>query len=297
MTIWAQGDDLYCQGRLSAGDFSIAGDVSSQFVSGLLLALPLLAGRSTLTLTSPPESAPYIAMTEGVLSAAGVACSRSEDRYEFSGRQRYALPACQTVEGDWSAAAVFLCAGALSRSGVTVKGLSLPTAQGDSVVLSLLRSMGAQVSVSSGGVAVRAGALRGIPVDARSMPDLIPPLCVLAAVAEGHTYIQNARRLRLKESDRLAGLASLLAVLGGRVQETPDGLVICGVPRLQGGAIDPLGDHRLAMAAALAALAADAPVTVSGSQCVQKSYPAFWDDFNSLKGETPCPAPSEAPSV
>ena len=297
MTIWAQGDDLYCQGRLSAGDFSLAGDVSSQFVSGLLLALPLLAGRSTLTLTSPPESAPYIAMTEGVLSAAGVSYSRSGDRYEISGRQRYALPACQTVEGDWSAAAVFLCAGALSRGGVTVKGLPLPTAQGDSAVLSLLRSMGAQVSVSSGGVTVRAGALRGIPVDARSMPDLIPPLCVLAAVAEGHTYIQNARRLRLKESDRLAGLASLLAVLGGRVQETPDGLVICGVPRLRGGAIDPLGDHRLAMAAALAALAADAPVTVSGSQCVQKSYPAFWDDFNSLKGETPCPAPSEASSV
>ena len=297
MTIWAQGDDLYCQGRLSAGDFSLAGDVSSQFVSGLLLALPRLAGRSTLTLTSPPESAPYIAMTEGVLSAAGVKFDIHENRYEIFGEQTYALPARLTVEGDWSAAAVFLCAGALSQTGATVEGLPFPTNQGDSAVLSLLRSMGAQVSVSSGGVTVRAGALRGITVDARPIPDLIPPLCVLAAVAEGHTYIQNARRLRLKESDRLAGITSLLTALGGRVQEEQDGLVICGVPRLRGGTVDPLGDHRLAMAAALASVAADAPVTVLGSQCVQKSYPAFWDDFNSLKGEAPCPAPSEAPSV
>lgn len=297
MHIREQGDDLYCSGHLTPGAYTLPGDVSSQFVSGLLLALPLLPGDSTLTLTTEAESAPYLAMTEEVLTEAGICLHRQGRRYGIPGGQRPCLPASLSVEGDWSGAAFFLCAGALSREGITVEGLSLPTRQGDSAIVDLLARMGAQLQWSGSSLTVRKGQLHGICADARPIPDLIPPLCVLAAAAEGETHIRNARRLRLKESDRLAGIASLLAALGGRVTERADGLTIRGMPHLTGGCADPRGDHRLAMAAALAALAADAPVTVSGSQCIAKSYPAFWDDFYSLRGETPCPAASGKSSV
>ena len=297
MQLREQGGDLYCTGRLTPSAYALPGNVSSQFVSGLLLALPLLPGDSTLTLTTEAESAPYIAMTEAVLAEAGISLHREGRRYEIPGRQQFRLPAALCIEGDWSGAAFFLCAGALSREGIAVEGLSLPTRQGDSAIVGLLAQMGAQVTLSPGCITVRRGQLKGLCVDARPIPDLIPPLCVLAAAAEGETHIRNARRLRLKESDRLAGIVSLLTSLGGRVTESADGLSICGVPHLAGGCADPLGDHRLAMSAALAALAAEAPVTVPGSQCIAKSYPTFWDDFNSLRGETPCPAASEQSSV
>ena len=293
----ADGCDLYCWGQLRSGNYVLPGDVSSQFVSALLLALPLLPGDSTLTLTSPPESAPYIAMTQEVLAAAGISLRRVGHSYLISGGQRYQLSAELTVEGDWSSAAFFLCAGALSREGITVEGLSLSTRQGDSAILPLLRQMGAEVDISPGCVTVRKGRLRAADIDARPIPDLIPPLSILAATAEGESHIQNARRLRYKESDRLRGIASLLASLGGCVSLLEDGLTIRGVSPLRGGTVDPMGDHRLAMSAALAALAADAPVTVRGADCAGKSYPTFWADFQSLKGETPCPAPSETPSV
>ena len=297
MSATADGCDLHCQGQLRSGDYVLPGDVSSQFVSALLLALPLLSGDSTLTLTSAPESAPYIAMTEEVLAAAGISLYRTGSRYRIPGGQRYRLPSPLTVEGDWSSAAFFLCAGAMSREGITVDGLSLPTRQGDSALLPLLRQMGAEVNLSSGCITVRKGRLRATDIDARPIPDLIPPLSVLAAAAEGESHIQNARRLRYKESDRLQGIAELLNSLGGCLTVDGDGMLIHGVSHLRGGTVDPMGDHRLAMSAALAALSADAPVTVRDADCVSKSYPAFWADFQSLKGEAPCPAPSETPSV
>lgn len=297
MSATADGCDLHCQGQLRSGDYVLPGDVSSQFVSALLLALPLLPGDSTLTLTSAPESAPYIAMTEEVLAAAGISLYRTGSRYRIPGGQRYRLSSHLTVEGDWSSAAFFLCAGAMSREGIAVDGLSLPTRQGDSALLPLLRQMGAEVNLSSGCITVRKGRLRATDIDARPIPDLIPPLSVLAAAAEGGSHIQNARRLRYKESDRLQGIAELLNSLGGCLTVDGDSLLIHGVSHLRGGTVDPMGDHRLAMSAALAALSADAPVTVRDADCVSKSYPAFWADFQSLKGEAPCPAPSETPSV
>lgn len=282
MTIRSQGDALSVKGQLAPGGYALPGHISSQFISGLLLSLPLLPGHSTLTLTSPPQSAPYIALTEQILRRAGIRLMRHENKYEIPGGQVYALPSPQTVEGDWSAAAPFLCAGALNPRGVTVSGLTLPSLQGDSVLPALLQKMGARVEVSRDGVTVRAGSLRPITVDAGPVPDLIPPLCALCAVAEGESRIQNARRLRYKESDRLQGVAELLNALGGNIQIDGDDLVICGVSRLQGGIADPLGDHRLAMTAAVAASACAGPVTVLDADCVQKSYPAFWADFRRL---------------
>ena len=255
---------------------------SSGVVPGLLLALPLLPGHSTLTLTSPPQSAPYIALTEQVLRQGGIKLHRGENASAIPGGQGYALPSPQVVEGDWSAAAPFLCAGALSPAGVTVTGLTLPSLQGDSVLPALLEKMGAEVETSPQSVTVRAGTLRAITVDAGPIPDLIPPLCALCAVARGESRIRNARRLRDKESDRLQGVAELLNGLGGKLTVDGDDLRIFGVLRLQGGTADPRRDHRLAMTAAVAASACTGPVTVLDSDCVQKSYPAFWTDYGQM---------------
>ena len=283
MTFRHSGDVLHVSGQLTAGDFSLPGSVSSQFVSGLLFALPLLSGSSALTVTGELQSARYVAMTEQAIRAAGITVQKTGQRYRIEGKQAYHAPAVQTVEGDWSNAAFFLCMGALSKVGITVRGLAQDSLQADRAILELLTRFGAEVRVDGASVTIRRGTLRGITVDAGPIPDLIPTVSVLAALAEGETHIENAARLRLKESDRLATTAALIRALGGQVQESPDALTITGVPMLHGGTADAAGDHRIAMSAAVAACGCAEPVIVTGSECVAKSYPAFWDDFSSLK--------------
>ena len=286
MTLAEDGDLLLCSGGLRAGDYAIAGNVSSQYISGLLLALPLLSQPSTLTVTGPLESAAYVAMTEDALRRSGIGCFRDGAVWTIPGGQRCRMSARTAVEGDWSNAAFFLCMGALSAGGVCVEGLDLRSAQGDRAVLAVLRAFGADVRETESGAAVRRGALRGAVIDASPIPDLIPALSVVAAVSEGETRIVNAGRLRLKESDRLKSTAGLLRALGGRVEEREDALVICGVPALRGGVVETQNDHRLAMSAAVAACAAEGDVTVDNGGCVSKSYPRFWEDFARLKGES-----------
>ena len=276
---------LFCEGRLSPGDFTLPGDVSSQYVSGLLLALPLLEGDSTLTITGALQSAAYVRMTEQALSESGVRLEKAGDTYHVPGSQRFCLPERTRVEGDCSNAAFFLCMGALSDAGITVSGLNPASAQGDRAILDLLRAFGAEVTVEGGRAMVRKNRLVGCEIDAAPIPDLIPTLCALASVAEGETRVVNAARLRIKESDRLASTAQLLRGLGGQVEELPDGLVIRGVKALSGGAADSQNDHRIAMSAAVCACASAGPVEVLGAQCVEKSYPRFWDDLSRLKGE------------
>ena len=282
MKIWTDGVELHCEGKLLAGDYSIAGNVSSQYITGLLYALPLLGGESTLTVTGALESAAYVAMTEDALALAGVRFQKVERRYDISGGQRFALPRETRVEGDWSNAAVFLCMGALSREGVTVTGLRQDSAQGDRMILEILRRFGASVEETAGAVTVRRGTLLGGVVDAAAVPDLIPALAAVASVAGGETRIVNAARLRLKESDRLQTTAAALRALGADVEERPDGLVVRGRSVLAGGAADAANDHRIAMAAAVAACVCAADVTVEGAECVDKSYPAFWEDLQCL---------------
>ena len=285
MTLSEDGDILLCSGQLQAGDYEIAGNVSSQYISGLLMALPRLAGESTLTVTGTLESAAYVAMTEDALRLSSVKFSKNGASYAIPGGQRCRLPARTAVEGDWSFAACFLCMGALAKEGIRVEGLNLKSSQGDRGVLDVLRAFGAAVSEEENAVTVRRGTLRGVMVDASPIPDLIPVLSVVASVAEGETRVENAYRLRLKESDRLQSTAALLCALGGRVEEQEDGLVITGVPALHGGAVETQNDHRLAMSAATAACAATGEVTVDNDACVAKSYPRFWEDYGSLKGE------------
>ena len=284
MSIRREGATLYAAGKLRGGAFSLPGNISSQFVSGLLLALPLLEEDSVLTVTEPVESVPYIRMTEKALREAGIRLDRAGWRTVIRGGQRPQLPLHLEAEGDWSAAAPFLCVGALSRAGVTVTGLDPASVQGDRAILALLRRFGASVEERPCSVTVSRGKLKGIALDAAQIPDLIPPVAALAAAAHGETRITGAARLRLKESDRLESVAALLRSLGGRVTPGEDSLTICGGP-LAGGEIHPRGDHRVAMAAAVAACAASAAVTIRDSACVAKSYPRFWEDLAALKGE------------
>ena len=285
MTLSEDGDLLLCSGQLQAGNYEIAGNVSSQYISGLLMALPRLTGESTLTVTGTLESAAYIAMTEDALRLSGVEFSKNGVAYAIPGGQRFRLPLRTAVEGDWSNAAFFLCMGALAKGGVRVEKLNLKSSQGDRGVLDVLRRFGAEVTEHEDAVTVKRGALHGVTIDAAPIPDLIPVLSVVASVAEGETRVENAYRLRLKESDRLKSTADLLCALGGRVEEQEDGLVITGVPALHGGAVETQNDHRLAMSAATAACAATGEITVDNDGCVAKSYPHFWEDFSSLKGE------------
>lgn len=283
MRLQQDGTILHTDGQLIAGDYSLPGNVSSQFISGLLFALPLLGGNSTLTVTGALQSARYVSMTEQALAEAGILTKKDGPVWQIGGGQRYASPAVQTVEGDWSNAAFFLCMGALSATGVTVTGLNSTSLQADRAITEILVRFGAELTVSEDAVTVRRGVLHGITLDAGPIPDLVPVVSCLAALCDGETRVENAARLRLKESDRLQTTAALLSALGSSVRELPDGLIISGRGRLSGGTADACGDHRIAMSAAMAACGCEGPVTVSGSECVAKSYPAFWEDFASLK--------------
>ena len=234
-------------------------------------------------MTGKLESAGYIAMTEDALRLSGIRLQKSGRTYTIPGGQTARLPAQCHVEGDWSNAAFFLCMGALSPAGVTVTGLSVASSQGDRAVLDVLRRFGADVRETQDAVTVRRGALRGVTIDAAPIPDLIPVLSVVAALADGETQIVNAARLRLKESDRLESTAAMLRALGAQVEVHDSGLTVTGRPTLTGGTVDPQHDHRIAMAAATAACGCTAPVTVHDCACTDKSYPRFWTDLSALK--------------
>ena len=283
MTIRRDGALLHVGGQLHPGAYALPGDVSSQYISGVLMALPRLPGESTLAVTGKLESAGYIAMTEDALRLSGIRLQKSGRTYTIPGGQTARLPAQSHVEGDWSNAAFFLCMGALSPAGVTVTGLASDSPQGDRAVLDVLRRFGADVRETQDTVTVRRGALHGVTIDAAPIPDLIPVLSVVAALADGQTQIVNAARLRLKESDRLESTAAMLRALGAQVEVHGSGLTVTGRPTLTGGTVDPQHDHRIAMAAATAACGCTAPVTVHDCACTDKSYPRFWTDLSALK--------------
>ena len=284
MALRQENDLLYCSGQLRAGDYELPGNVSSQYISGLLLALPLTEGESRLIVTGSVESEAYITMTEDALALGGIRLEKAGWRYHIPGSQRGNLPEALQVEGDFSNAAFFLCMGALSDKGLTIEGLNPASHQGDRAVLDILRAFGAQVEQRDGRFAVCKGQLHGIIIDAKPIPDLIPVLSVVAALAQGETQIINAGRLRLKESDRLQSTTALLTALGADIHELAEGLVIRGRENLSGGSVDSCGDHRIAMAAATAACGCTGDIFLSGSQAVSKSYPRFWEDFGTLTG-------------
>ena len=277
----AQQLPLQIGGRLHGGSFEIPGDVSSQFVSGLLLALPLCAAGGTIRLTTPEQSAGYADMTLQTLRAAGIRAQRTPEGFEVC-PGAYTLSS-YTVEGDWSQAAFLLAAGALGGR-VTVQGLRTDSCQRDARIVPLLRAFGADVMEGPQGISAVRAPLRAIDVDAADIPDLVPVLAVLAGAAEGTTRIMHAGRLRLKESDRLAAAAANLRRLGVPVREGDDFLEITGVDRFRPARLDGFGDHRMVMSAAVAALYAAGPVTVTDPESVNKSWPSFFETYQRIGG-------------
>ena len=275
--------DLKVGGQLKPGRFELPGNVSSQFVSGLLMALPLLDGESKIVLTGALESRGYVDMTLSTMRAFGVDIQWSGNTLAIPSNARYR--SCDyCVSGDYSQAAVFLCAAALGHD-VRVRGLSPVSTQPDQAVLTHLMRMGASVREQGGETSVSATELNGTTIDVSQCPDIAPILALTAALAQGTTRIVNGERLRLKESDRIESTCRTLNALGAQLEPTADGMVIEGVPALRGGvAIDCANDHRIAMMLAIAALHADGPVLLTGVECLKKSYPEFLDDFAELGG-------------
>ncbi len=268
---------LALEGQLTAGEYSLAGNISSQYLTGLLFALPLLADTSVIRLTTPLQSAGYIDLTIQVLQQFGVEIQRQGDTFVIPGPQRYTMPAPVLYpEGDWSNGAFPLVAGALAGTGLTVRGLRQDSCQGDRAVVSCLRSMGASIEHTGDQCRIQPAPLRGIEIDTRGIPDLVPVLAVAASLAEGTTHFTHAERLRLKESDRLESTCQMICALGGIAETTPDSLVVTGVPQLQGGVVDAAGDHRIAMAAAVAAVRCQNAVSINGAGAVSKSWPDFF---------------------
>ena len=287
LTLDAEAETLTVSGKLEPGDYALPGNVSSQFFTGLLFALPLLEKESALRVRGDLESAGYIDLTLDALRAFGVTAPPLETGGWTVPARRFVSPGDAAVEGDWSNAAPWLCMGVLAGAGVTVTGLDNGSLQGDRAVCDVLEAMGGRVIRTEAGVTARpgpAGARRGgvHVIDARNIPDLVPVLAAAAAVSPRETRFTGAGRLRLKESDRLETTAGLLNALGGQVRVTEDGLLVTGVPRLRGGTVDAAGDHRIAMAAAVASVVCEGPVTVTGAQAVAKSYPGFWEELAAL---------------
>jgi 3-phosphoshikimate 1-carboxyvinyltransferase len=260
---------LTVQGELTPGAYRLPGNVSSQFVTGLLYALPLLEGDSEIVLTTQLESRGYVDMTVDALERFGVRVRRTGDGFFVPGRQRY-RPAEAAVEPDWSQAAFWLAARLLG-SDVTVENMAETSHQGDRAIADYARLL------SRGG---------NVVIDVSQCPDLVPPLAAMAAARQGTTLLENAGRLRLKESDRLDTVTEALTALGADIQEGAETLTITGRPSLAGGeAVRCHNDHRIAMMAAVAATRCEKPVTLLGAECVSKSYPNFWEDYRMLGGK------------
>lgn len=251
---------IQCIGKLRSGDFTIDGGISSQFITGLLFAMALIGGKSKLRITGKVESAPYIGMTRRALSTFGV----NSENYEIYTTPPFHTPGSLSVEGDWSNGAFFTAANALG-SHIKILGLDPSSPQGDKAVVQALDALKSNAVIS-----------------AADIPDLIPILAVVAGASQGAVFT-NIARLRLKESDRVETVAAMLRNLGATVETTTDTIRVFPA-KFQSCTIDAAGDHRIAMAAAIAATVSSGPITILGAQCVSKSYPAFWQEYSKLGG-------------
>lgn len=261
-------DIIQVEGGLVAGEYRIRADISSQFISGLLFALPLLKAESKIVMEGNVESVGYIRMTCQAQEAFSLKCPLADNVFTVSAEAGYKSPGNVFVEGDWSNAAFWLVADAISEKSIGMSGLLEDSLQGDKAVVSAIEQI-------KKGDAV---------VDVKDIPDLVPILSVLASVTKGRTEFINAGRLRIKESDRLKAVTDMLTALGGDCTETAEGLIINGRKHLKGGTVDSVNDHRIAMSAAVAAIACEEPVTILCAQAVEKSYPAFYEDYKMLGG-------------
>lgn len=258
-------------GVLTGGKYEIEGNVSSQFITGLLFALPLAKEDSEIIMTSHLESRPYVDITIDILRRYGIEISETENSFLIKGNQKY-TPYDEHIEGDYSQAAFFFVANALG-SDVNILNLKEDSVQGDKAITDIIADT------------LKNGSVTGYKADCSDIPDLVPILSVLGAYGNMPSTIYNAERLRIKESDRLAACADMLNNLGGNVTVTSDGLEILPTNGLNGGTIDSYGDHRIVMAAAIAALNCKGDVIIKGAEAAEKSYPTFFEDYVKLGGK------------
>lgn len=273
-----------CRGILHGGRFSLPGNISSQYLTGLLFALPLAAEDSEIEVTGVMTSASYIAMTLDALRVAGIVVEQQGNVFRIKGNQRYNMPSHVVVEGDWSSAAFWVVAGVIGKKPVAVSRMNNSTLQGDSYVVEHLRSMGAFINVEGDNVISMPSHLFGAELDCTDTPDLLPVLSVAASVAQGTTTFTGVGRLRFKESDRLAAMKDVLGKFGITSYIGEDSFTVIGGEPVAGEPVGSFGDHRIAMSAAVMATVARGVTVIDGAECVAKSYPTFFDDFALLGG-------------
>lgn len=258
------------KGTLCHGTYEISGEVSSQFISGLLLALPVTHAESTVVITGQIQSKPYIDMTLDVLKSFGIKTNFTENTIKIYASDGYISPENYSVEGDWSNGAFFICANAIKSNNVKCSSLTSNSVQGDKAVSELVKKL----------TETRDG--EEINIDAAHIPDLIPMLATTACFRKGTTVFSNAARLRIKESDRLLSTSEMIKNLGGEVEITDDSLTIHGNGTLKGGTVDSFNDHRIVMSATVAASGCETKVTITNAQAVNKSFPTFFDEMRKL---------------
>lgn len=260
------------------------GNISSQFITGLMFVLPLLDGDSSIMIDTPLESKGYIDLTIDVLKSFGIDIYNEDYAiFKIKGNQSY-KPIKYRVEGDFSQAAFWLVAGTIAGH-IGCSDINISSFQGDREIIRIIQDMGGNLQITDKSITAYKNPTRGIEIDASQIPDLIPVISVMACLSRGTTIIKNASRLRIKESDRLKSIASELSKIGGRIEELKDGLIINGVDSFTGGIVNSWNDHRITMALAVASTRCKSPLTIEGAESVEKSYPGFWEDFKKLGGD------------
>ncbi|OOB78469.1 MAG: 3-phosphoshikimate 1-carboxyvinyltransferase [Epulopiscium sp. Nele67-Bin002] len=278
--------NLQVEGKLSADKFELAGDISSQFITGLLFALPLLESNSEIIITTPLESKGYVDLTLQMMESFGVYVQNNDYKsFIIEGNQTYKATTYE-VEGDFSQAAFFLVAGAIGNN-VTCTGMNIKSLQGDKMAIDFLREMGVDIQIEGDCISAKnTGVLNGITMSGAECPDIIPVMSVVAALCDGETEIVNAGRLRIKECDRLTATTQELNKIGALITENVNGMKIDGVDEFSGNCmVSSHKDHRIAMSLAIAATRCKQPIILDYPECVEKSYPKFWDDYKAIGGK------------
>ena len=271
------------KGKITPGIYKIRGDVSSQYITGLLLALPLLDADSEIVIEGELVSKKYIDITLDVQKSFGINIIQSETGFQIPGNQKYVAPKKMVVQGDWSNAAFWLSLGALNND-IEITGLSLETQQGDREILQILMEMGAKVLIKNDSIFVKKSKLRSVSLDMKNIPDLAPIVSILMANAEGISIMKNIDRLKIKETDRLQAIIETLQKMGVKCRYQDNELSILGgsICAFSNGSYN---DHRMVMMQAVAASIADGECIIDGIEAKDKSYPSFFVDYKALGGD------------
>lgn len=281
VTVSADNLPITISGKMCAGRFTLPGNISSQYITGIMLAAPLMEGETEIVLTTPLQSVGYIDMTIATMARYGVTVEPTEKGWVIPAGQSY-KPCDTKTEGDWSAAAFFMSAATIGGD-IKIKGLDFTSFQGDVAALDVFAAFGADITIENDILHIRKGTLQGIEVNAADIPDMVPAIAATAAFAKGKTVIKNAQRLRIKESDRIKTTVAALRALGVSTTETDDGMEIYG-GEVQGGKIDGANDHRIVMAFSVAAAYSTGESIVTDAEASAKSYLEFFEAFKSLEG-------------